>query len=111
MTAIPDTVEPADHPLDQLTTFELRDYRRRLETAIAIATPRIPPPRYGPACRPGSTTCWPSRTTAPGSPVPDDHCPEIAQLTAAELDRYANQLTRCLKSPGHPRADPHARPA
>ncbi len=28
----------------------------------------------------------------------DDHRPEIAQLTAGELDRYANQLTRCLKA-------------
>jgi len=38
MTAITDTVKPPDHPLDQLTTFELRDYRRRLETAIALAS-------------------------------------------------------------------------
>jgi hypothetical protein len=30
--------------------------------------------------------------------MPDDHCPEITQLTTAELDRYANQLTRCLKA-------------
>ena len=30
--------------------------------------------------------------------MPDDHRSEIAQLTAAELDRYANQLTRCLKA-------------
>ncbi len=35
MTAEPDTVKPPDHPLDQLATFELTDYRRRLETAIA----------------------------------------------------------------------------
>lgn len=27
-------------PLHQLTTFELRDYRRRLETAIALASTR-----------------------------------------------------------------------
>ncbi len=38
MTAIPGTVEPPDHPLHQLTTFELTDYRRRLETAIALAS-------------------------------------------------------------------------
>jgi hypothetical protein len=38
MTAITDTVTPPDHPLDQLTTFELRDYRRRLEAAIALAS-------------------------------------------------------------------------
>jgi hypothetical protein len=30
----------------------------------------------------------------------DDHRPEIAQLTSGELDRYANQLTRCLKALG-----------
>ena len=54
--------------------------------------------------------CWPSRTTAPGSPVPDDHRPEILQLTSGELDRYANQLARCLKALDI-RADPHARPA
>ncbi len=30
--------------------------------------------------------------------MPDDHRAEIAQLTSAELDRYANQLARCLKA-------------
>ena len=30
--------------------------------------------------------------------MPDNHRPEIAQLTPAELDRYANQLIRCLKA-------------
>jgi len=30
--------------------------------------------------------------------MPDHHGPEIAQLTTDELDRYANQLTRCLKA-------------
>jgi len=30
--------------------------------------------------------------------MPDDHGREIAQLTSGELDRYANQLTRCLKA-------------
>ena len=38
MTAEPDTVEPPDHPLHQLTTFELSDYRRRLETAIVLGS-------------------------------------------------------------------------
>ncbi len=36
MTALPDADELPDHPLPALTTFELRDYRRRLETAIAL---------------------------------------------------------------------------
>jgi len=35
MTAEPDTVEPPNHPMHALTTFELSNYRRRLETAIA----------------------------------------------------------------------------
>jgi len=42
MTAEPDTVELPGHPLDQLTTFELRDYRRRLEVAIALASTQDP---------------------------------------------------------------------
>jgi len=42
MTAEPDTVEPPDHPLHALTTFELRDYRRRLETAVALASIQDP---------------------------------------------------------------------
>ena len=36
MTGEPATVEPPKHPLHQLTTFELRDYRRQLERAIAF---------------------------------------------------------------------------
>jgi hypothetical protein len=38
-------IEPPTHPLHALTTFELRDYRRRLESAIAysgITTPWRP---------------------------------------------------------------------
>lgn len=38
MTANPDTVEPPGYPLHMLATFELSDYRRRLETAIALAS-------------------------------------------------------------------------
>jgi hypothetical protein len=30
--------------------------------------------------------------------MPDDHHSEITQLTPGELNRYANQLTRCLKA-------------
>jgi hypothetical protein len=30
--------------------------------------------------------------------MPDDHCSEITQFTPGELDRYANELTRCLKA-------------
>jgi len=47
MTGEPATVEPPKHPLHQLTTFELRDYRRQLERAIAFFDTKdpIPPAR------------------------------------------------------------------
>lgn len=32
--------------------------------------------------------------------MPDDHRAQIRELTAAGLDRYANQLARCLKALG-----------
>jgi hypothetical protein len=34
MTAEPDTVEPPEHPLHALTTYELSRYRRQLEHAL-----------------------------------------------------------------------------
>ena len=42
MIADPDIVEPPDYPLHQLTTFELRDYLRRLEAAITSASTQDP---------------------------------------------------------------------
>ena len=45
MSAEPVTVEPPEHQLSALTTFELRDYRRKLETAIALASTQDPPAR------------------------------------------------------------------
>jgi hypothetical protein len=47
MTGEPATVEPPQHPLHQLATFELRDYRRQLEHAIAFFDTKdpIPPTR------------------------------------------------------------------
>jgi hypothetical protein len=47
MTGEPATVEPPQHLLHQLTTFELRDYRRELERAIAFFDTKdpIPPAR------------------------------------------------------------------
>jgi hypothetical protein len=44
MTGEPATVEPPKHPLHQLTTFELRDYRRQLERAIAFFDTKEPVP-------------------------------------------------------------------
>jgi hypothetical protein len=35
MAIDPATVQPPKHPLAAMTTFELRDYRRQLENAIA----------------------------------------------------------------------------
>jgi hypothetical protein len=41
------TVDPPKHPLHALTTFELRDYRRELERAIAFFDRQtsVPPAR------------------------------------------------------------------
>ncbi|MGH3202070.1 MAG: hypothetical protein ACRDP5_08475 [Streptosporangiaceae bacterium] len=36
MPAEPANVEPPKHPMHAMTTFELRDYRRQLESAIAF---------------------------------------------------------------------------
>ena len=38
------TVEPPKHPVHALTTFELRDYRRQLERAIAFFDRQDPVP-------------------------------------------------------------------
>lgn len=48
MPAEPVTVETPSHPLHALTTFELRDYRRELESAIAFFDKQKPvPPARG----------------------------------------------------------------
>lgn len=39
------TVEPPKHPMHALTTFELRDYRRQLERAIAYFDTKDPVPQ------------------------------------------------------------------
>ena len=44
MPAEPVTVEQPKHPLDAMTTFELRDYRRQLEGAIAFFDRQDPVP-------------------------------------------------------------------
>ncbi len=44
MTAESATVEPPRHPLHALTTFELRDYRRQLESAITFFDKQDPVP-------------------------------------------------------------------
>lgn len=44
MTAESATVEPPKHPLHQMTTFELRDYRRQLEGAITFFDKQDPVP-------------------------------------------------------------------
>jgi hypothetical protein len=42
--AEPETVEQPKHPTAQMTTFELREYRRQLEGAIAWFDRRAPVP-------------------------------------------------------------------
>jgi len=44
MPAEPVTVDQPKHPLDAMTTFELRDYRRQLEGAIAFFDRQEPVP-------------------------------------------------------------------
>jgi len=44
MTAGPGTVDLPAHPLPALTTYELRDYRRQLENAIAFFDRQDPVP-------------------------------------------------------------------
>ena len=44
MTTEPETVDQPKHPLHAMTTFELRDYRRQLETAIAFFDRKAPVP-------------------------------------------------------------------
>jgi hypothetical protein len=38
------SVNPPEHPLPAMTTYELRDYRRNLETAIAFFDGQTPVP-------------------------------------------------------------------
>jgi hypothetical protein len=38
------TVDPPKHPLPELTTYELRDYRRELERALAFFDKQTPVP-------------------------------------------------------------------
>ena len=53
--ADPGTVTPPQHPVHALTTYELRDYRRQLETAIAFFDRQDPVPRHAAACKPAWT--------------------------------------------------------
>jgi len=48
MPAEPVTVDQPKHPLHAMTTFELRDYRRQLESAIAFFDRQdpVPPARH-----------------------------------------------------------------
>jgi hypothetical protein len=48
MATDPVTVEQPKHPLHAMTTFELRDHRRQLESAIAFFDTKNPvPPARG----------------------------------------------------------------
>lgn len=42
-------------------------------------------------------TCWPSKTSAPGWPVPNPgRCPKLAGLTAGELEQARRELRASL---------------
>jgi hypothetical protein len=45
MPAEPAAVDQPKHPVHALTTFELRDYRKRLESAIASVSTKVPVPQ------------------------------------------------------------------
>jgi hypothetical protein len=47
--AEPMIVAPPQHPMHALTTYELRDYRRQLENAIALFDMKdpVPPAQHG----------------------------------------------------------------
>ena len=45
MPAEPAAVDQPKHPVHALTTFELRDYRQRLESAIASFSTKVPIPQ------------------------------------------------------------------
>ncbi len=49
MTTDPNAVNQPKHPLHAMTTFELREYRRQLESAIAFFDRKdpVPPARAG----------------------------------------------------------------
>jgi hypothetical protein len=64
MPAEPVTVDRPEHPLPALATFELSDYRRRLEHAIRLY-----------------------ETNHPAAPVPDDLRNGLAEVIAEQDDR------------------------
>jgi len=49
---LPEVAPPA-HPLYELTTYELRDYRHQLEHAITFFSARTRSRPSAPTCRPG----------------------------------------------------------
>ena len=86
-------VAPPRHAMHALTTYELRDYRRRLESAIAFFDKKTPCRQPGMACKPGLMRCWPSRRTAGSWPMRDY---DVTALTDRELDRARRQLAVSL---------------
>jgi hypothetical protein len=90
------TVEQPKHPMYALTTYELRDFRRDLERAIAYFDKQDPYPRHGLTCKPSSMTCWRSRRAGRGRPVPDDRPHDVSGLTTDELERARRDLAVSL---------------
>jgi hypothetical protein len=100
-------VDQPKHPLHALTTFELRDYRRQLERAIAFfdRQARCRQPVSG--SKPDSMRCWPSRTSGRGWPV-HDRAHDVSGMTSAELERARRDLEvrLALAFPGSPVREP-----
>jgi len=84
------TVDPPKHPLPALTTYELADYRRELERAIAFFDRQAPVPPARAGCKPGLMTWLPSRTTVRDWPMPDQGCPQEA-IDAKPAERGTGQ--------------------
>jgi hypothetical protein len=102
-----DVAEPPaqpNHPLPALTTFELRDYRRRLEHALET----LPATSRSARCSSsGSPKSLPSSNPGPGSARPTAHDPPVP-LTAPPRPRAPRIDTIFLELRGQATA-PYAR--
>ena len=94
MPTDPAHVEPPKHPLHALTTFELREFRRKLSAPSRSLNARTPSPQYGVTCKPGLMTCGLSRTTGRSWPPVRDH--DVRGLPAGELERADRELRASL---------------
>lgn len=80
-----------------MTTYELRDYHRDLETAIAFFDRQIPVPPVRNRLQPTLDCVTADQTTARGWLV-RDHV--VTMRTIAELDRVRRELAASWSWPG-----------